>query len=254
MNNIEIFKTWAPDGKRWTQWAKPVLFASMTGTAYSDPYGVRGASTKPGKLPWMLSMERDTAVIVDLHGTESVTEGIALAGVGYRPVPLFNGVNAFENLALVKVGMLAEMLGKNAPLLSDLAIDDDAPPAFLLDANRMNNGRKGAPGMFDNRWHTFPQDFPSADCFLAHGITRIVVRTQKLADDLQYILRRFQDKGICILLCGYNEAPQKTVVRKPSRFRRIAYRFLMSIGLRRNAAGGFGGKIPDPQSSGYHGG
>ena len=97
---------------------------------------------------------------------------------------------------------------------------------------------------------------PSGSFLLKQKITKIIVRTEpekKISDDLSHIVRRYQEAGIKIKAAfGDNEISDITVP-KPSRFKSLFYRFKVTMGLSRNAAGGFGSKIPDLQDSGYHG-
>lgn len=237
------YRIWAPDDTLWTQWAKPILFAH---SPQSEP--------RPYTLPpvsWAPHPDGYTAVISDQPGEDGVLEGLALAQLGYRPVPLYNGVPAPNSQAMsVNVNGIINVLYSGAGLLSDMPLKSDAPPAFLLDANRMN-GQAKQPGRFDNRWCVFPQDMPSADFMLSQGIGQVFVHAVSVPNDLTHILRRYQEKGIRILhFRGYGAVRELDVIR-PSRFKGLMYRFRTMLGLTRNAAGGFGGKIPEPtQSSG----
>jgi len=245
-DNIEIFKIWAPDNVYWSQWAKPVLFANMRGRRY-------GNNTLP-ELEWITQADNKMAVIVDLPGYTGVLEGLALAQLGYRPVPLYNGVSTPSGAPMVvPVDDIIATLNVGANDLSSMVIKPDAPPAFLLDSYRMND-RSKEPGTFDNRWCIFPQDMPSASALLSNGIDRVVVRSYAINDDLEHILYRYESQGITVYKCvGKNIIREK--IRRPSRYRGLFYRFGVILGLKRNATGGFGGMIPYPsQSSGrYHG-
>jgi hypothetical protein len=106
----------------------------------------------------------------------------------------------------------------------------------------MKGGKE--PGRYDNRWLVFPQDMPSASYMMNNGISRVVVRSDSISNDLAHILRRYQEKGIQILLCDGN-VTKEVHVAAPSRFKSLFYRFIAICGLTRNAAGGFGGKIPE---------
>lgn len=239
-DNLAAFKTWAPDDVFWSQWAKPVLFTQSPQTNYSGLY--------IPELQWISRADYNTMVIVDLQGEESVAEGIALARIGYRPVPLYNGVSGPSSGSMViNVSNLVLSLFDGANLLNSLNLRHDAPPAFLLDSRRMNSqGRQ--PGKYDNRWCIFPQDMPSAACLQRNGITNIVVRADKVRDDLAHILYRYQEKGIGIRLCGGTTLPREKSVTRPSKFRGWFYRCSVLLGLTRNATGGFGGIIPEPSS------
>ena len=241
---IEIYKVWAPNGARWTEWAKPVLFANMSGGGY-------GRQDIPA-LDWISRMDESTAIIVDLPGKAGVLEGLALARLGYRPVPLYNGVcGPFGSKMAVKVDDLVDALYHGAAELSKISFMPDAPPAFLLDADRMREPGK-RPGAFDNRWCVFPQDMPSASYLISKGIRKVIVRTKRRQEDLAHILYAYQTGGIeTFSSIGSNQ--KRVTVVKPSSFKNMFYRFRVIAGLKRNAAGGFGGHIPDfSESGGIH--
>jgi hypothetical protein len=140
--------------------------------------------------------------------------------------------------------------------LKQIALQPDAPPAFLLDWDRLAGSKVLSPGTFDNRWWAFPQDFPSANLLLSRGIRTILV-VQPTAgqpqQDLAHVLLRYQQAGIAILSCGAEGgSPASPItVAKPSHFGRFWYRALVLAGLRRNSAGGFGAVIPVPGSGGF---
>lgn len=242
-DNLATFKIWAPDHTLWAAWAKPVLFIH-------SPYRDSALPDIP-EIDWISKAEPHTMIVVDLPGEEGVEEGLALARLGYRPVPLYNGTSGpNDHSKVVKVEDIATALFEGADELYALNLSPSAPPAFLLDSNRMRGSRK-EPGRYDNRWCVFPQDMPSASCLLQNGIREIIVRSDIIRDDLTHILCRYQEEGIEIYLCRDDGPPKKTTVTKPSQFKSLAYRFLVIWGLTRNAAGGFGGRIPE--SDGVHG-
>ena len=249
--NITAYKNWAPDGVLWTEWTKPVLFADIENIDWS-------AKVEIPEINWIETVAADTAIILDLPGKTGVAEGMALARMGYRPVPLYNGVNCksskpagaasvsktFSNnvvasihTQLVNSQEIAEALFACANEIAALNIEDDAPPVFMLDSNRM----KGVTtyGMYDNRWRVFPQDMPSAAFLRQQGIKKIIVRTESIQKDLTHILFRYQEHGIPIRHCGENG--QTRVIRIPWFLKGLFYRFGAISGLFRNAAGGFGG-------------
>ena len=108
-DNYNTYRIWAPDNALWTQWAKPVLFLPAVKWA---PYG-----------------DGRTALFVDLPGKRGVLEGLALAQMGYRPVPLYNGVYGADKWSMaVDVTSVAETLYQGADYLSCLHIRPDARP------------------------------------------------------------------------------------------------------------------------------
>ena len=243
---LETYKIWAPPNVFWSQWAKPALFAGMANSDHAAPMSAELSDAR-----WLISVDPRTAIIVDLPNKLGVEEGLALARLGYRPVPLYNGVDGPN--AIVNVKPIAAALLSGADILRGLFVRDDAPPAFLLDAGRMASGGK-QPGKYDNRWCVFPQDMPSADCLLERGIERVIVRSQVTRVDLNHVLRRYQDRGIRIFLCDGGQIKPVTI-SKGRQFGSLLYRFEVISGLTRNAAGGFGGKVPYPSHGGrfYYG-
>ena len=243
-DNLETYKIWAPEDSVWAQWAKPVLFIhqpinSKIRMEFSD-------------LTWNIKADNHTMVIVDLPGHTGVIEGVALARLGYRPIPLYNGVDG-PSSSIVKVTDIARALYQGADELITYPIRSDAPPVFILDSNRMSVGGK-RPGVYDNRWCVFPQDMPSASFLNKEGITKIILRSDSIQNDLSHILRRYQELGIDIYISNEQEGEKKVDVVKPSRYKSLSYRFLTLFGLTRNSTGGFGAMIPEPTqtSSGRH--
>ena len=106
-DNYNTYRIWAPDNALWTQWAKPVLFA-------------RTLQQVPEKLvlpavKWAPYGDGRTALFVDLPGKRGVLEGLALAQMGYRPVPLYNGVYGADKWSMaVDVTSVAETLYQGA--------------------------------------------------------------------------------------------------------------------------------------------
>ena len=172
---------------------------------------------------------------------------------GYRPVPLYNGAPGVN--AAVPVGPIINALDAAAESLKPIALPPGAPPAFLLDLDRFAGSRVMSPGVFDNRWWAFPQDFPSANLLLSRGF-RTCLLIQPAAgqphEDLAHVLLRYQQAGLVILSGGVDNASTAPItIAKPSHFRRFWYRALVLEGLRRNSAGGFGAVIPVPGSGGF---
>src|ERR1051325_4848910 len=114
MTREECFAIWAPSGVVWSQWAKPVLFVGL------EPLPDR---PDPDLVDWTVPglervpAPRDEAIVVDLPGVDAVRAGVALARLGYRPVPLFNatdGPNAVLDLPgvdAVRAGVALARLG-----------------------------------------------------------------------------------------------------------------------------------------------
>lgn len=247
MNGSELFDLWAPADSVWSHWAKPVLFAEWSPAQPDQPPAVL-------TLPELhLALDRNTAVVVDLPGLDSVLTGLALAREGLRPVPLFNG--AHHAAAVVDTGTILRLLQEGADTLAGLAFSPDAPPAFLLDSKRLSPGASPQPGKFDNRWMVFPQDFPSANFLKSREIHRVLLLESggqpQPAADLAHVLRRWQEAGLQIYAADPTGGNMRELhVEKPSSFRLAWYRALAVVGLRRSSAGGFGSVIPHPSSGG----
>lgn len=245
----QLFESWAPPDAPFSPWAKPVLFANM------PTYGARGISALPDlpDVSWAPRPGDHTAIVLDLPGGDSVHTAFALARTGYRPVPLFN--TSPGPSAIVNVDRLMNWLADYAGAVEALRLPADAPPVFMLDAERLVGQTLPAPGMFDNRWAVFPQDFPSGNFLLARGITDVlIVRADPGGprSDLDGVLTRWQRAGLRLFLRTLG-LPGSPAPYRPSgswSWRPWAALALVTLGLRRNSAGGFGSMIPVPTEGG----
>ncbi len=257
MTGKDLYEIWAPAWDEWSPWVKPVLFAEIeepvSDTAPADVL-------RESDLHCGLGFRRDTAIVVDLPGQQSLTAAFSLAKDGYRPVPLFNttsgrrqGMAPFS-CVLPDISALVQRLSVRPPDYVCNTIVGDNPPAFLLDSRRLQGERGPTPGMYDNRWMVFPQDFPSARFLGSRGITQAVVIQGTIfpAEDLTHVLLRWKEGGITIYLQNAGEESSVRLVdlQPPFRFRWVIYRALALMGLRRNSAGGFGSIIPVPGQGG----
>ena len=245
--NMELYQMWAPPAHAvagstsWTDWAKPVLFASLPSTFKGD------ASELLVKQPAFMP-EGKSMIIVDLPSVQGVEEALGFAREGFRPVPLYNGVMS-NGKVLVDVKPLGRALYSGAEILRTMTLPNDAPPVFMLDANRMEGAQK--PLSFDNRWCVFPQDMPSARYLKSHGIEKVILRAEKLQTDLSRVLYDYKKNGIALYICTEKDRyPRELAVKKRSFWDEFAYRFKTIMGLKRNAAGGFGGNVPAASESG----
>jgi hypothetical protein len=259
MTGRDIYEVWAPAFDEWSPWVKPVLFSEIDAMTMG---------TAPAQMPESgvrcgVGARRDTALVVDLPGPQSLLAGFALAREGYRPVPLYNTTSGRQqkvppnNCVLTDISTLVQMLSTGLPDYVRNTIIGDNPPAFLLDSRRLQGGRKPGPGMYDNRWMVFPQDFPSAGFLHSRGITQAIVIQETIvsAEDLVHVLLRWQEGGITIYLqdAGAESSLRLAELQRPSRFRWAVYRALALMGLRRNSAGGFGSIVPIPGEGGGFG-
>ncbi len=206
MNDKEIYKIWAPLTSPWYPWVRPLLFIGIDKVNSKLNHRIQ---------PIHYTLDKDTAIFIDLPGSDAILEGLALAQKNRRPIPLYNGTLAQENaMALVDNHSIQETLRWATDLLKTIQISDSALPAFLLDTNRLVR-HKMTPAVFDNSWDLYDQDIPSAEFFLKQGITKIWVRSDKIHRDLKKIFYKFQNKGIAIYLHdGFNE-PKLIDIPKP---------------------------------------
>lgn len=211
MTNKEIFKIWAPYGKRWTNWVRPVPFIAIKDIKKFIP-----AFRTIECLSQDKEKNKHIAVIVDLPDEQSVEVGILLAKeYGYRPIPIFNGT--FEQKGARATTNNADMLDAlvwGAYQLQNIDISDDAPPAFLIDKNRLQN-IKIDRSVFDNSWDIYFQDIPSEKYLIKNDITEILVISKNLSRDFKEIFKQFSEQEIPIFLSdGYNKPK---CIRKPKK-------------------------------------
>ena len=210
MTSKEIYQIWAPTGKKWVDWVRPVPFLGRKEYSKGYDYSNLGVSATVA-IPEELT---DAAVIVDLPGAESVVEGIALAKAGYRPIPIYNGTIEQQGArATVDNQSVGIALNWGAAQLSEIALSEDALPAFLLDSNRMNR-YKMEISLFDNSWDIYSQDMPSAEYFLNNGIHRIIIIGEVVSKDLKKILYDFQKKKMDIYFMERYGTPKKIRIHR----------------------------------------
>jgi hypothetical protein len=262
MTREEVFAIWAPEESAWSRWAKPVLFAHMEPCPDVAPALPETAE----QVFRSLSLDEKTALVINLPGLESVHAGLALAMRGFRPVPLFNAIPlplgapsvdimTGRKVAAVEVLPIMRAMQAGAGELAAANLRLDAPPAFLLDADRRGDGRKVLPDEFDNRSICFTTDFPSANFLISFGMHRILLIQKSegpLQQDLSHQLRRWQDAGMVMEILPM-DAPEKSCalsVPKPSWYGAMFQRALSVIGFHRSSGGGFGAWVPESSSGG----
>jgi len=213
MTGKEIFKAWAPFGAKWTDWARPVPFVAISDLDKTN----RAANFTMPIINYINSAQETTAIILDLPECDGITEALALAKLGFRPIPLYNGTDEQQGaMAIVCNRNIKSALIWGASELGKLEIPFDAPPAFLLDSNRTHRFKMDA-SVFDNSWDIYSQDMPSAEYFIRSGINKIIVRGEMIQKDLTRILYEFQKKKIEILYTNGYETPKTAVIKKPPR-------------------------------------
>jgi hypothetical protein len=246
MSPEDCYAAWAPDDVEWARWAKPVLFTQLDAAAGNEPPAVPALDAVEA-----LPEAGGGAVVVELPGEESVLTGLKLATRGFRPVPLYNATSGPR--PAVDVSLIVRWLRPGAEFLTRSTLRPDAPPAFLLDADRTR--RVAGPGDYDNRWVVLPQDFPSATLLLSRKIREVVLIQRGGAaprEDLAHVLRRWQEGGVPIMSLDLERGgpPVALDVPRPSAFRIAWYGLIALLGLRRSNVGGFGAMVPEQTSGG----
>lgn len=254
---LERFDIWAPEGGRWSLWAKPILFDGLSAgkTHGTTPTAWKPVEAGAYRTPVVPLDEAepgsgavaDSALVIDLPGDESIEVALDAAAAGYRPVPLYAACTAPGEI-VPQYGLREAVIAATARLHAQrLALD--APPAFLLDSRRMQGGSP-APREFDNRWQVFPQDFPSAWKLLHHGIKRVIVimREPVPSRDLLHVLIRWQKAGISLSSKPPDNSASVSLANLPTPgdFYFPWFRAAALIQLRPSWSGGFGGYVPEP--------
>ena len=121
-------------------------------------------------------------------------------------------------MALVDNKDIEEALLWGAKKLEKIKIANDAPPVFLLDSNRRHRFKMNV-SVFDNSWDIYDQDMPTGKYLKNNGINKIIVRSEKINQDLASILYKFQNIGITIFFTdGYKEIKEITI-KKPRKIK-----------------------------------
>ena len=209
MRGKEIYKIYAPNGAKWTDWVRPVPFVAI------DTYNRKPiADWMERKAMFLKNYQQDTAIFVDLPGKESIELSIDLAYKGYRPIPIFNGTDEQPgSQATTDTYLIESCLINGSEKLKNIKLDNNANPAFLLDSYRTNRYR-AKESVFDNSWDLYKQDIPSAEYFKQNGITKIIIVGDEIQRDLKKIFLKFQEKGIDIYLTDGYTFPQKVKLTK----------------------------------------
>jgi hypothetical protein len=263
MKKGEIHALWAPLDVPWAPWVKPVLFAALDEESVPRPLGPlptwleasviaplqrESRDARRDQTPYRVSPALDdVAIVIDLPGAEGALVGVALAHHGFRPIPLYNAmIGAYPVVDLRPVmAVLINAARDLAPL------PRGAPPAFLLDADRMGRGRPREIGYFDNRSVCLPSDFPSASTLKSAGIRRAVLIQsggERPAVDLAETLCAWQEAGIAFLVArADSDAPaSRRTLARPSWLRRLLHDYA-SLGLFTTASGVFGVLLEPPR-------
>ncbi len=202
MNKKQIYNIWAPSTSKWSNWVKPIAFTTLDSN--QKIYEIINYNIP--KINYLDKYLENTIIIIDTKADNAIKEAIALANIGYRPIPLFNGTNAPLNAtATCNNYLIAPYLIWGAKQLTKIKIKKDANPVFILDINRLNR-KKINKTIFDNSWDIYDQDLPSYKYLLNNKINKIIIKSDYIAKDLKKILYNYQKNNIQILYTnGYEE-------------------------------------------------
>ena len=253
LSKDEVYALWAPQESVWSPWVKPVLFSFVGSVLQARP-----PRSFAFKSDWVPGHDGSTAIILDVPGETGVFWSLELARLGYRPVPLYNALpfpvsekpfaHELRPPTAVDAESILSAIIAVAPELQKISLPPNAPPVFLLDADRRIARTDLDPGVFDNRSVCFTTDFPSDDFLLQHGIDSVLVirDNTKFAQDLIQTLVTWQQRGIRVLSKSRlgNDLPVQVVVKPPGILSGIWFRITVALGLRRSELGGFGGIVP----------
>ncbi len=254
MDKFSIYEAWAPAASVWSPWVKPAPFAHLSMYTLVD-----SAPTEPApELVGIPAANQGCALVVDLPGTAVLAAGLALAQRGYRPVSLLSSLppaanapagSAFYGVACaVEVRAQLAQLAHGSAILSALTLPADAPPAFLIDADRQAPGKQVVPSMFDNRAVVYPSDFPSAKILRERGINRVLVlhpTTHAIDLDLIAALSPWTKAGIEVTACDSAGIAPPIAWPYTGFWGALRLRFDWLFSHRANAQGGFGRFVPE---------
>jgi hypothetical protein len=245
---------WAPSSCVWAPWVSPVPFTNLECRDFDSP-----AFTPRNKGEWLPnSADPGRGLVINLRGEYSLGLSIELARRGWRPVPIFNASpppveeksrqsKQIQNeIAALNIAPIRRLLCELAPTLAALPLSDSAPPAFLIDSERSTGHFHREPGMFDNRWKLYPQDFPSGVVLLQNGVSRVTLVQEEVnsySDDMRQVLLKWQSEGIEIWekSPSFSSKERQIKVRPLSSIQRLRSRIRNFLIDRRFDISGFGG-------------
>lgn len=204
-----VYKIFAPRGAKWTEWIRPVPFIAI------DTYSrVPINNWVDRKISFLTEYKSEVAIVIDLPGKESIEYAIALAKIGYRPIPLFNGTDEqINSRAIIDTYVVESCLINASKKLEKINIANDANPAFILDCYRTNRHRI-SESMYDNSWDLYKQDLPSIEYFKQNNIKKIIIIGKEIQRDLKKIFYEFPKHGIEFFLTDGYKSEKKIVLRK----------------------------------------
>ncbi len=251
MDKYAIYEAWAPAASVWSPWVKPVPFAHLP----HPPLELAGIVRPQFDLAWLQPGKVRCAIVADLPGTAAFYFALQAAAIGWQPVSLLNACpppylpsEPGPVESAVDVDSLLNVLVTSAPELTACPPPPDAPPVFVLDAQRQAPGRLIDEEMFDNRSVVFASDLPSARTLAAHGINRVfVVREAAIPPgrDLAHALAPWQKAGVEINLVTADGSSIANQLPRTGPLAEMWFRFTTWFSLRRNPSGGFGAFVPE---------
>lgn len=210
----EIYRKWVKAADKWYPWVRPVPFINMATGRQGIPMPFDFMEVFANQEENIKKYMKNTAIIVDMPGADSVMVGLSLAKNGFRPVALYNGTMEQRGArAIVDNHSLNEALLWGTDMLGDMAFEDGSMPVFLLDSNRLHR-HKGKRTLFDNSWDIYAQDMPSAKFLADNGVENVLVIGEKISRDLKHILLKYQKGNLKIYLKKIYEEPRKIKLRK----------------------------------------
>ena len=94
MKGKEVYKIWAPSNNKWTSWVRPVPFVAIDYNFkiyQSDNFQI-------SKIEDVKDLGKNSAIIIDLPGIESIEVGIEFAKLNFIPIPVYNGTMEQEGV------------------------------------------------------------------------------------------------------------------------------------------------------------
>jgi len=141
MNKHTLYGHWAPPQSIWSPWVKAAPFAYLEGEVRPPDVSIASEFDFNG-VP---EPSERFAIMLDLPGPAAVAAAITLATRGYRPVSLFNACPPWpvhdwpdgpSMISAVDVNAQLRALAASAETLASLSLQPDAPPAFIIEADR----------------------------------------------------------------------------------------------------------------------
>jgi len=230
MFNKKAFQVWTPARAwAWTRFAKAALFQNEQAFAPSDDSRAYAGQLIGTELPFDLQAYdyRNTVVIIDLPGVESIQYGLKLyMQTGLQPIPMFNAVvgadnggrkDVVDNSGIIKaLASGTYVLATGSPSQSN-DLRESVGASFLLDYDRDSSITYGTD-VYDNRWNVIANDLPDSEYLTGAKIKKVLYLTQGTPhNDIAEILSAYQRNGIQVQIyqCatktsfGYSDYDQK---------------------------------------------